>query len=449
MLASRITSGRPWPIWFLLVFAALFLFGPKVTGDSLGLIEDTGTPTDSLKLDDSRLVVSSETDVVDPSGESASLYPMSPERKARLVSYARFKNIWRFVGFVISIGVLWLILVTGLAARMRDWARVAGRRFFVIWLFLGMFAVADYILSLPFNIYRGFVVESNYGFMNQTFLEWWGQGLLGLLITVVIGIIPIWFFYWLVRKFRRWWLVFSIGAIPFAVVIIVIVPVFVAPLFNKFEPLRDKQLETELLALASRAGIEGADVFQVDASRQSSKINAYVTGLFGSKRIVLYDTLIDNFTVEEIKFVMAHEMGHYTMHHIWWGLAVAIVFISFALWLVAMTIHPLINRFRERFRFDRLSDIASLPLVLIFLSVIMFLFQPATNAVSRLMERQADTYGMDMSGVSGETGAVVFDKLSVFNLSDPDPHPVIEFWFYSHPSLKKRMEFVRGYRPAR
>jgi len=373
---------------------------------------------------------------------------MSPERKARLVSYARFKNVWRFVGFVISIGVLWLILVTGLSARMRDWARVAGRGFFVVWLFFGMFAATDYILSLPFSIYRGFVVESNYGFMNQTFLDWWGQGLLELLITVVIGIIPVWFFYWLVQKFRRWWLIFSIGAIPFAVVMIVIVPIFVAPLFNKFEPLRDKQLKTELLALASRAGIEGADVFQVDASRQSSKVNAYVTGLFGSKRIVLYDTLIDNFTVEEIKFVMAHEMGHYTMHHIWWGLAVAIVFIAFAMWLVAMTIHPLINRFRERFRFDRLADIASLPLVLILLSVIMFLFQPLTNAASRFMERQADTYGMEMSGVSSETGAVVFDKLSVFNLSDPDPHPVIEFWFYTHPSLKKRTEFVRGYQPA-
>ncbi len=448
MLGNKLPSGRQWPLSFLLALAALVLLSPLVAGDSLGDAETTGTPTDSSSSHDSSLVSSSVIDVAAPVGEPASLYPISEERKARLVSYARFKNIWRFVSFVISSGVLWLILVTGLSAKMRDWAKVAGRKFFVVWLFFGMFVVAEYVLTLPAGIYSGFVVESNYGFMNQTFLEWWGQGLLELLITMIIGIIPVWFFYWLVQKFRRWWLVFSIGAIPFAVVMVVIVPIFVSPLFNKFEPLRDKQLETELLDLASRAGIEGADVFQVDASKQSSKVNAYVTGLFGSKRIVLYDTLIDNFTMEEIRLVMAHEMGHYTMHHIWWGLGVAMVFIAFVLWLVAMTISPLIDRFKERLRFDRLSDMASLPLVLIFLSVIMFLFQPVTNAASRFMERQSDTYGMDMSGASGETGATVFDKLSVLNLSDPDPHPVIEFWFYSHPSLKKRTEFVRGYQRA-
>ncbi|MFQ6009351.1 MAG: M48 family metallopeptidase [Candidatus Zixiibacteriota bacterium] len=217
-------------------------------------------------------------------------------------------------------------------------------------------------------------------------------------------------------------------------------------MFNKFEPLKDKQLETQILALANKAGIEGSDVFQVNASKQSTKINAYVTGLFGTKRIVLYDNLIDNFEYDEIKFVMGHEMGHYVMHHVWWALLVAIVFIAFALWMTNKTIHPVINRFRARFGFDHLSDIASLPLVMIYLTLITFVFQPVTNAASRFMERQADKYGMDITDVSGEAAAIAFDKLSVFNLSDPDPHWLIEFWFYDHPALKKRMEFVRGYR---
>ena len=218
-------------------------------------------------------------------------------------------------------------------------------------------------------------------------------------------------------------------------------------MFNDFVPLEDKQLESEIVTLAEKGGIGDADIFQVDGSRQSSKLNAYVTGLFGSKRIVLYDTLIRNFSLDEIKFVMAHEMGHYVKHHLWWGLLVTVLFTLGALWLMDKTIHPVIRRFKNRFGFDSLSDMASLPLVLIFISVIFFVFQPITNSASREMERQADRYGMEMSGVSGEAAAIAFDKLSVYNLSDPDPHPLVEFWFYDHPALKKRMAFVRGLRP--
>lgn len=397
------------------------------------------------EFDSSAIDTAAQADVA--AGIEEPLYPVSPERQARLISYSRFKNVWRFVGFFVSLGILSLLLFTGLSAKMRTWAQVAKKRFFVVWLFLVMFVVADYVLGFPFRVYRGFMVESNYGFMNQTFLEWWGEDLLGLLIGCVVAIIPMWFFYWLVGRFKRWWLLFSIGAIPLAVFFIVIAPVVIAPLFNKFEPLKDKQLESEILALASKADIEGSDVFQVNASDQSSKINAYVTGLFGTKRIVLYDTMIDSFECDEIKFVMGHEMGHYVMHHIWWGLVVAILFITFALWLTSKTIHPVINRCRRRFKFERLSDLASLPLVMIYLTIITFVFQPVTNGFSRVMERQADKYGMDITDVSGESAAIAFDKLSVFNLSDPDPHPLIEFWFYSHPALKKRMEFVRQYRP--
>jgi len=403
------------------------------------------TSTVTGKFDSSAIGTTTQTEVA--ASTEGLLYPLSTERRAKLISYSRFKNIWRFVEFFVSIGVLSLLLFTGFSAKMRNWANVARRRFFIVCLFLALVIAADYILSFPFHVYRSFVVESNYGFLNQTFMQWWGEDLLSILISIIIGIIPMWFFYWLVGRFKKWWLWFSIGAIPFAVFFIVIAPVVISPLFNKFEPLKDKQLETEILTLASKAGIEGSDVFQVNASKQSSKINAYVTGLFGTKRIVLYDTMIDNFEYEEIKFVMGHEMGHYVMHHIWWGLLVAILFIVFTLWLTSKTIHPVINRFRAQFKFDRLSDIASLPLVMIYLTIITFVFQPVTNGASRIMERQADKYGMDISGVPGESAAIAFDKLSVFNLSDPDPHWLIEFWFYDHPALKKRMVFVRGYRP--
>jgi STE24 endopeptidase len=310
-----------------------------------------------------------------------------------------------------------------------------------------MLLVVDYLMNFPFSVYRGFIVESNYGFMNQSFWQWLGEDLLSLAIVAVIGIIPMWFLYRVITRYRKWWLVFALGAIPFVIFFVVIAPVVISPLFNDFRPLQDQQLKGEILDLASRAGIEGSEVFQMDASRQSTKLNAYVTGLFGTKRIVLYDTMISNFTMDEIKFVMAHEMGHYVMHHVWYGVALAIGFMALALWITSRTIGGVIRRFQHRFGFDRLSDIASLPLIMAYLAVIMFLFNPLVNSISRHMERRADTFGMNMSGVSGESAAVAFDKLSVYNLSDPDPPAVIEFWFYSHPALNKRMEFVRTYKP--
>ncbi len=376
------------------------------------------------------------------------IYPMSAERKEKLIAYSRFNNIWRFISFIISLAVLSLLLFTGFSAKMRTWASRVKVKFFALWVFLIMFILVDYLLEFPFAVYRDFLVEKEFGFMNQTFWGWFGDGMKGLAVSMVLGIIPMFFFYWLIERTKKWWLWFSLGAIPFLVLLIVIAPVMISPMFNKFEPMKDKQLESQILALADKAGIEGSKVFEVDASKQSSKINAYVTGLFGTKRIVLYDTMIKDFTPSEIKFVMGHEMGHYVMHHVWWALAIIVVFIFIALWLTDKTIHRTIHRNRNRFKFEKLSDPASLPLVLIFVMIISFVFDPITNGYSRYIEHKSDIYGMNIADVSGNDAATAFDKLAVFNLSDPDPHPFIEFWFYDHPALKKRMEFVRNYHPT-
>jgi len=324
---------------------------------------------------------------------------------------------------------------------------VAKKKYFIVLLYLAIFGVIYYLIDLPFDIYRNFIVESKYGFMNQTFWGWWGEDVLSLAISILIGSIPVYFIYKVIEKYKRWWLWFSIGAIPFAVLMIVLVPIFISPLYNDFVPLENQELKNELLTLADQAGIEGSDVFQVNASKQSSKINAYVTGLFNTKRIVIYDTMIDNFTDNEIRFVMGHEMGHYVMNHMWIGLSVAVILIALMLWLTNLFIHRIIKRFAGRFRFDRLSDIASLPLLMAVLTILSFVSDPISNGLSRYEEHQSDIFGMDVSKVSGDTAARAFDKLAALNLSDPDPNPIIEFWFYSHPALKKRMAFVRSYHP--
>lgn len=406
--------------------------------DSLETIDTTtATTVDSaLAQNDSTIVINGKQ-----------VYPLTPEREAQLIDYSKFKDVWRFISFFISLGIFAIFLFTGLSAKIRNWAMVAKKKYLVVLLYVAIFLGIYYLIDLPFNIYRGYIIESNFGFMNQSFLDWWSEGLLSLGISILVGSIPAYFVYMVIEKYKRWWLWFALGAIPFMVVILIVWPIFISPLFNDFVSLEDQQLKSELLTLAEQAGIEGSDVYQVNASKQSTKINAYVTGLFGSKRIVLYDTMIDSFTKDEIRFVMGHEMGHYVMNHMWIGLGVAVLMIAFLLWLANLFIHKIIRKFADRFKFNRLADIASLPLLMAVISVLSFITDPITNGLSRYHEHESDIFGMDVARIDGETAARSFDKIAALNLSDPDPSPFMEFWFHDHPALKKRMAFVRSYQP--
>jgi len=422
-------------------------FGTLVSFLGLIVVFSAATKSDTIPASIPADSVIASTDTASAGATEEPVYPLSPERKAKLIAYSKFNNLWRFADFFIGFGLTCLILFTGLSAKLRNFANKGRYKFFIWWLYLILFAVVYYIISFPFDYYRGFVVESDFGFMNQTFGEWFMDTLKSLGLTAILGILPLWLLYFIVERSKKWWLWFGLGTIPILILLVVIAPVFISPIFNEFTPLKNKDLETKILNLASHAGLEGSKVFEVDGSKQSSKVNAYVTGLFNTKRIVLYDTIIKGFTDDEIMFVMGHEMGHYVMHHIWQGLAVAIVMVMLFFWLTSVYIQRFINRFKSKLKFENLADIASLPLVLLFINVIGFVAQPIDNTFSRYLEHQSDIYGMDISQVSGESAAIAFDKLAAFNLSDPEPNPIIEFWFYNHPSLAKRMEFVRNYRP--
>ena len=380
----------------------------------------------------------------DSSQGAGYVYPLSPERKELLISYSRFKNIWRFARFGIGVVILLVVLYTGLSARFRNWAEsVFKKKFFIYLFYFLLLTVFLFVVNLPFDYYRGFLIEHEYGFSNQSSGEWLLDSLKWEVVTFIFSFIVILFFFWLINRFRRWWLYLSLGAIPFLIFIMLIYPVVITPLFNKFEPLKDKYLASEMTALAERAGIDDPDIFEVDASKRSEKLNAYFVGLLGTKRIVLYDTIIKNFTTEELKFVMAHEIGHYLMNHIWYGILIAFVMILISVWLLDKILPGIIRRHSRRLGFSRLGDIAALPMIFLFVTVFSFVTQPATNLASRVMEYDADRFGMELSGVTDETAETAFDKLSAANLSDPDPSPIIEYWFYDHPSGKKRIAAVK------
>jgi STE24 endopeptidase len=376
------------------------------------------------------------------------IYPISPERRALLNKYSSFSFNWTLFNDIFQWILLLVIALSGVSANLLKLAeRMAQKRSFQFLLYLLFISVATSIISLPFDIYRDFFVEHNYGFSNQTFGAWLGDWLKSFPIEYIVLAIAFGFSYYLIRKFpRRWWLWFSLGAIPFIVLMIIIVPIVIAPMFNDFKPLENQQLKTQLLDLADKAGIEGAHVFQVDASRQSNKLNAYVTGLFATKRIVLYDTIIKAFTNEELMFVMAHEMGHYVMYHIWFMVAMIIGLIFLSSWLTGKYLPGLIVKYQQRLGFAEFKSYASLPLIMFAFSFIMFFAAPITNGMSRYFERQADKYGMEMTNYDSDAAVIAFEKLSAYNLSDPNPGPLKEFWFYDHPALQKRIDFIKKYK---
>ncbi|HEX5724099.1 MAG TPA: ABC transporter substrate-binding protein, partial [Longimicrobiaceae bacterium] len=371
-----------------------------------------------------------------------------PVPSAKAVRYHRSGNVLWVVRVLWGLLVPAVILFSGLSARLRDAARRIGRNwFFTLALYIAGFTLLVWLVDLPLAFYSGFVRQHAYGLSNQTFGKWIGDALKALAVGLVIAPLVLWVPYWLLRRSpRRWWLYSGLAAIPLLVLLNWAAPLYFDPLFNRFGPMEDKTLEAEILALADRAGIEGGRVFEVDKSVDTKTVNAYVTGFGGSKRIVLWDTLLRALGRREVLFVMGHEMGHYVLRHVLWGLALGAAGTLFSLWAVHRTAGWLIARWRHRFRFDRLEDVASYPLLLLVVSVLGLAGAPFANAFSRSQEHEADRFGLELTR-DNRAMALAFVKLQRENLAVPYPSALFKLFRASHPPLGERIEFANAYRP--
>jgi STE24 endopeptidase len=245
---------------------------------------------------------------------------------------------------------------------------------------------------------------------------------------------------------RRWWLYAGLASAPVAAFVLVISPIWIDPLFNDFHPMQDRALEARILALADRAGIPASRVYQVDKSVDTKTVNAYVAGIGASKRIVLWDTMLAKLTPDQIVFVMAHEMGHFVLHHTLAIIIGATLLVTGSLYLVHRVADTLIARFGSRFGFTRLSDIASFPLLLLLGTVVSIITTPAVLAFSRHQEHEADRFALELTR-NNYAGATTFVRLQEENLSVPRPGAIFKFWRGSHPSLGERVDFANRYRP--
>lgn len=307
-------------------------------------------------------------------------------------------------------------------------------------------------LELPLDLLR-YRRELTYGFATQNVAAWLADRARLAAVESALalaGLVPLWA---LMRRLRRWWWAAgAVGAIALVIVTAAILPVFIAPLFNNFRPLPDGPLRETIVSMAREHGIEGAEVLEVDASRQSRHDNAYVSGLLGTQRIVLYDTLIESYTADEIAFVLAHEIGHYTRHHIWKGIAASSVAIAAGFWLLSRVLGPAVRLTGARARIGSPRSIAALPLVLLLGSAYGFALQPVASAVSRHLEHEADLYALrSFSDRPGWRAVAVssFQKMAARNLTDPDPPEWIEWFLFSHPSAGRRIRLCATWEPGR
>jgi STE24 endopeptidase len=341
-----------------------------------------------------------------------------------------------------------LFLLTGFSGSLGRFSEKWGKKwFFAIVIYLILFIALSNLLYLPLDFYSDYIRQHAFGLSSQTIGRWLDSYGKGTLVTMITSVLFVWIFYLLLKKSpRRWWFYSTLVSIGIGFIMMFIQPIWIDPLFNRFGPMKNKQLEHQILSLAERAGIENGRVFEVDKSQDTKTLNAYVIGLGSSNRIVLWDTTIEQMKPAEILFVMGHEMGHYVLHHIWWQMLYLAVLSFLVFYLTYRSAHFLLARYQKRFGFKHLYDISSAPLLLFLISFFMLLSTPLSNYISRCMEHEADRFGLEITQ-NNQAAAEAFIVLQQQNLANPRPGPIYKMWRSSHPPLGERIDFCNHYCP--
>jgi STE24 endopeptidase len=399
---------------------------------------------------------SSPTSVTTKPSAPQDCYTLPPNLLPKAVALSRIRNILDFGGSLWGIAFLWLLLATRAATHLDRWTqRLVSRRWLQGLIFFALFLIAIFLAGFPFDWFAQYTSRS-YGISVQSWPGWIQDEGTSLAISVVVGVPLLLFFNWIVRRWpRRYWLVAWLITLPLLLIAVFIQPLVIDPLFNKFEPLQksDPALVRQLEKVVRRTGINipPSRMFLMKASAKTNGLNAYVTGIGATKRIVVWDTTANRVPDDEILFIFAHETGHYVLHHIPKGLAISAACIFFIFWICSDFAAWLVRRGGLRWQIDSLSSRSGFVVLLLVLSIAGFLIQPGANAISRHFEHQADIYGQEaIHGIvpsPQQTAVAAFNALGRAWLENPHPSSFAEFWLDSHPSIQQRARFAAHYAP--
>lgn len=388
--------------------------------------------------------------------ESTKEYSLPPEKLKKAIEYSRASNWLHFIGAIYGIAVLLAVLGFGLSSKFRDWAEsVSRRRFVQALIFVPLLSLTTDLLDLPLGIYSQHLAL-RFDQSIQSWPSWLWDWAKGELVGFVISVLLVYILYAVIRRSpRRWWFYFWLASLPILFTIIFLTPYVIEPLFFQFDPLTKQHadLVNELEKVVARGGlaIPPDRMFEMKASEKLKSVNAYVTGFGASKRVVVWDTTLQKMTTPETLFVFGHEMGHYVLGHIRNSLILAAVFALLLLYAAYHALHWMLARWGARWRIRELNDWASLPALILFVSIVSFVAEPITNSYSRYQEHQADIFGLEViHGLvpdSREVASHAFQVLGEVSLDEPNPGAFIEFWLYGHPSITARIAFTQSYDP--
>jgi Zn-dependent protease with chaperone function len=394
---------------------------------------------------------------VQPTPPSASRYTLTPEKRAKALAYSHARYVVYFVQVLVSVGIYLLLWRARIALMFRNWGRRASANHVVQYvIFVPLFWAAASLLEFPLEYYSGFLLEHRFDLSTQGLASWLGDWGKTLAVSAVVGIILAWVFYTVVRRSpRHWWLYFWLTSIPIVLVFVVLEPYVIEPLFNNFTPLEKTHpaLVERIQAMLGRASLDipRSRIFLMDASTKTKTVDAYVSGLGASKRVVIWDTTLRKMDSDETLLVLGHETGHYVLHHIPKEIAINELIFLVLFYFGFLGINWAVERWGETTGVEGVGDLASLPIVLLGLTVLVFLASPIINGISRYYEHQADQFGLEVAyGIVSDPNAAEVRSLQVLgeeDLADPDPGPFIKFWLYDHPALDERIRFAATYKP--
>ncbi|HSN21505.1 MAG TPA: M48 family metallopeptidase [Usitatibacter sp.] len=369
---------------------------------------------------------------------AAYLAMLTPEQRARSDAYFEGGYWLQLWDWLYALGVAAVLLLGGISRRMRDFAmRVSPRPWLYTLVYAALWIVAGFVLTLPFTIYAGFFREHAYGLSEQPFAGWFGDRLKGLGVALVLGSLALTAIYAAVRRAgARWWIGATALVFAFSLFVSMIAPVFIAPLFNRYQPLPEGPVRSAVLSLARANGIPTDHVEWFDASKQTTRISANVSGLWGTTRLSLNDNLLERTSLPEIKAVLGHEMGHYVLDH---ALQLTIYFtivFGLAFWLLHHAFDRALARWGARLALRDRADPAALPLAAAILGTIFFVATPLLNGIVRQAENQADAYGLNAAR-EPYGFATVSMRLATYRKIVPGP--LEELLFFDHPSGYERV----------
>ncbi|USK34696.1 M48 family metallopeptidase [Bacillus sp. F19] len=356
--------------------------------------------------------------------------------------YSSLRDFLYFVTAPFEWFIFFVILVIGFSKKIQHWSEGISR-FFVIQTAVYVFWLSFIVALCAFPIeWLRYKISLSYHITTQAFTGWMKDQIIDFWVNYAFMILIVAVLYSLIRKFSgKWWLFAWILSIPFSLFLMFIQPVLIDPLYNDFTPLKNKELEAKILAIAEKADIPAEHVFEVNMSEKTNALNAYVTGIGDNSRIVLWDTTLNKLSEDEILFIMAHEMGHYVMKHIYVGIAGYLVLTLIGLYLINRLMNFTIRRFGHILNITEKQQLASLPLFLMLLGMLTFASNPFSNIISRHQEKDADLYAIEMTE-NPEAAVNTFQELTKAGLSQVNPPGLVKIFRYSHPTILERITYL-------